>query len=118
MSQMISRRVPSFDKSFDKSFASHPKSNCWGKRNTKKAIEVFKGSHTKYYLNCDKCNHESLIALHKITEKNQCAFCSNNSTNPRLCESEDCEMCFTKSFASNPKSEFWSKKILKSPEKY
>src|SRR3989304_4271220 len=33
----------------------------------------------------------------------------------KLCDDENCEMCFKNSFASNPKSKCWSKKNNKTP---
>jgi len=90
---------------FEKSFASHPNSKYWSNLNDLKPRQVFKSSHKKYKFNCDKCNHIFDIQLNSITNKNNwCNYCSNNI----LCDKEDCKDCFNKSFASHPKSKFWS----------
>lgn len=96
---------------FEKSFASHEKSKFWSDKNTNiKPRHVLKGSPKKYWFECDKkeeCCHSFYISLNKIsTSKRWCAFCKNK----KLCEKEDCNICFEKSFASHPKSKFWSAK--------
>lgn len=101
--------------SFERSFASHLLVRYWGKRNKCLPKDVFKSSHTKYYFDCDKCNHESLIGLHKMHKKEyNCVFCSSK-TNQKMCYAKDCLHCFNRSFASNPLSIKWSKKNKVSP---
>jgi hypothetical protein len=71
-----------------------------------KPHEVYKSSHKKFWFKCDTCLHEFDITLDKITNRNQwCCYCSST----KLCENENCNQCFTKSFASHTKSQFWSK---------
>lgn len=90
----------------EKSFASHTKSKYWSIKNELTSREVFKCSGKKYLFDCDKCNHEFEMRLDEISIRNfWCNYCSNNI----LCEKEECTNCFEKSFASNPKSQFWSK---------
>lgn len=92
---------------FEKSFASHEKSKYWSDKNEKQPRELLKGSPKKYWFECDKkeeCGHSFYISLNKIlTSKRWCAFCKNK----KLCE-EECKSCFEKSFASHPKSKYWS----------
>jgi len=95
---------------FNKSFASHEKSEYWSDKNGYvKPRQVFNGSSNKYWFNCD-CGHEFESALDHITGKRTtwCLYCSNPPK--QLCEKEECETCFEKSFASHEKSKYWSDK--------
>ena len=94
---------------FEKSFASHEKSKYWSEKNGEiKPIQVFKSANTKYWFNCD-CGHEFNILLNNLTGHNHwCSYCS--SPPQKLCEKEDCQSCFEKSFASHEKSKYWSEK--------
>ena len=91
---------------FDKSFASHEKSQFWSSKNECKPRDVFKSSGKKYEFNCTECSHINNISLLNVTHGNWCSYCSNQ----KLCDSNDCQLCFDKSFASNKKSRFWSSK--------
>ena len=93
---------------FDKSFASHDKSEFWSSKNGDvKPIQVFKGSSNKYWFDCDICGHEFENSLNHITGMNRwCPYCVNQ----KLCEKEDCKTCFENSFASHEKSKYWSEK--------
>lgn len=74
-----------------------------------------KTSSYHYLFNCNKCNHEFSISLSFIEHYDSfCNFCSDK----RLCGEEDCEMCFNKSFASNPQSIKWSDKNELKPINY
>ena len=93
--------------SFEKSFASQEKSKFWSKKNEKQPIDCYKSSHSKYLFDCEKCGHEFENSLNHITNSNRwCPFCVNQ----KLCDNEDCEMCFEKCFASHEKHIFWSSK--------
>jgi very-short-patch-repair endonuclease len=86
---------------YNKSFASHEKSAFWSDKNILKPIQVIKGSEKKFYFNCDKCHHELLIALKKISSCGHwCSYCAHQ----KLCENTKCKMCFNNSFASVEKS--------------
>ena len=93
---------------FDNSFASHEKSKYWSEKNGDvKPRQVFKGTSKKYWFDCDKCNHEFNCSLNNITGHSKwCGYC----TNKKLCEKEDCQTCFNKSFASHGKAKYWSDK--------
>lgn len=92
---------------YEKSFASHPKSEFWSDKNQLKPRQVFKNSHKSFLFDCNKCYHELNIKLEKISIKNSwCSYCVNQ----KLCEKEECNECYEKSFASHIKSKFWSNK--------
>ena len=96
---------------FEKSFASYEKSKYWSDKNAKKPRDVFKSSVNKYWFECSICNHSFDTALGNIVAGNWCPFCSNN----RLCNNNECNYCFNKSFASYEKSKYWSDKNAKKP---
>ena len=97
---------------FEKSFAPNPKSNYWSSKNEKKPREFFKSSVSKCLFDCGECGHSIEISLNSITNmKSWCVFCANQ----KLCNNENCKLCFEKSFAQNPKSNYWSSKNEKSP---
>jgi very-short-patch-repair endonuclease len=86
---------------FEKSFASHPKSIYWSSRNEDKPDMCALNSHTKYWFDCDKCCHDFEQDLNHINIWNRwCPYCSNQ----KLCDNNNCNTCFNKSFASHPKS--------------
>ena len=92
---------------FDKSFASHEKSEFWSKKNGKEPRDILKSSHINCWFECNDCNHSFDAVLYSITNGNSwCCYCSNR----KLCEDVNCKICFNKSFASHEKSEFWSEK--------
>ena len=92
---------------FEKSFASHPRANSWlAEKNGIDAIKVSKNSNNKYWLKCFDCNHEFYSVLATISKGVWCPFCSNTE----LCDNLECNMCLEKSFASHPKSQYWSDK--------
>ena len=95
---------------FENSFASHEKSKYWSEKNGDvKPRQVFKRSHIKYWFDCDNCGHEFNISLSNLTQHNQwCPYCSNPPQ--KLCEKEECQTCFNKSFALHQKSKYWSVK--------
>ena len=95
----------------DKSFASHPKATYWSDKNLLEPYEVFKSANTKYYFTCNECKHELYMTPNKVSTGQWCKYCNSNG----LCEKEHCEPCFTKSFASHPKSSCWSNKNEVSP---
>ncbi len=89
---------------FNKSFASHEKSKFWSEKNGDiKPRYVNKGSDKKYWFKCD-CEHEFQQSLDKITGLNRwCAYC----TNQKLCDNDNCNKCYEKSFASHIKVNQW-----------
>ncbi len=97
---------------FEKSFASHEKSSCWSDKNKLKPRQVFKNGHNKYIFNC-VCGHEFKGNLYNIIKGIWCSYCANPARN--LCDKENCNQCFEKSFASHDKSKYWSDKNISNP---
>ena len=94
---------------FEKSFASHEKSEFWSEKNGDvKPRQVFKSANTKYWFDCHKCDHEFNSILCNITglQSSWCYYCSNK----QLCDNKECKTCYNKSFASHEKSKYWSDK--------
>jgi very-short-patch-repair endonuclease len=90
-------------KCFNKSFASHEKSKFWSDKNDLKPIQVPIKTNTKYYFNCDICNHIMQMSPNCILKGSWCNYCNNGE----LCNNDDCVFCFNKSFASHEKSKYW-----------
>ena len=101
---------------FDKSFKSHIKSKYWSNLNIDKngifinPIQIFKKTDTlKYKLFCDVCNHvfERFPAnIQDIENMTHCIYCVIPTH--ILCNNENCNYCFERSFASHEKSKYWS----------
>ena len=90
----------------EKSFQSHPRANYWSIKNEITPRNVFKNSGKKYYFICD-CGHEFLTLLSNVTRNGTfCPYCSNPPK--KLCDNNDCKQCYSKSFAVNFRSNFWS----------
>ena len=91
---------------FNNSFASHPKSEYWDfVNNIKKPREVFKSSGKKYWFVCDSCPHSFKNSLDHISRGRWCPYCCKPCK--KLCDKDDCQHCFKKSFASHSKSKYW-----------
>ena len=95
----------------EKSFASSPRVLNWSLSNNISPRDVFKHSAGNYLFDCHECGHEFRAMLNNISKDTWCGFCNNL----RLCDSEQCEICPEKSFASHPRAKFWSKKNKKTP---
>jgi very-short-patch-repair endonuclease len=91
---------------FEKSFASHPKSKFWSDKNNLDPRKVSISNGNKFWFNCTECTHQFEISLNNIIVGRWCPYCSHH----KLCDNSECINCFEKSFASNLKSEFWSRK--------
>lgn len=87
----------------DRSFASHEKAHCWSLKNKLDARFVCKGSSANFWFNCD-CGHEFSMMMSNVNKGKWCPYCKGSS----VCGNEKCKCCFDRSFASNPKSVFWS----------
>ena len=86
---------------FNNSFASHEKSKYWAYDNQLTPRQVFKNAdRIKYYFNCN-CGHKIEVNLKGLNRENKwCSYCAHQ----KLCDNEDCAMCFENSFASVEKS--------------
>jgi hypothetical protein len=100
-------------KSTKKYFASHPLSQYWSSRNTIKPENVTLKSHKIIWFNCNVCNHEFDSAVSNITKGQWCPYCSVPCR--RLCDDEDCKVCFNNSFASHKMVHYWSSNNSISP---
>ena len=93
---------------FEKSFASSEKSTYWSDKNELNPRQVFKNSNSKFLFNCD-CGHLIEKMLDNISNGNSwCPYCSNPPL--KICDNNDCELCFKNSFASHENSKYWSDK--------
>ena len=91
----------------EKSFASHPKSKFLysDKNQNINQRQSFRCSAKKYSFRCRDCRHIFESRLSHITKQSRwCPFCSNQ----RLCATETCGICFSKSFASHEKSQYFN----------
>jgi hypothetical protein len=67
---------------------------------------VSRGSTTNNSFKCSECQHLFPISSNNMTTYDQwCSYCANK----KLCDSETCETCYNKSFASHEKSKDWIK---------
>lgn len=96
---------------FNRSFASHPKSKFLSKKNKDDdgnlilPREIACGSQKKYYFDCE-CGHEIFMILNNITSNdNWCSYCCFPSQ--KLCDDNNCKLCFNNSFASHKDSHLW-----------
>jgi very-short-patch-repair endonuclease len=88
---------------FDNSFASHPKCIYWSNENEITSRQVFRGAdRKKFKFNCD-CGHKLEMVVKNITSKGHwCSYCSHQ----KLCENNECNICFNNSFASIERSKY------------
>lgn len=94
---------------FDNSFASSPHSRHWYfGRNNSIPRNVPRTSNKKYWFSC-MCGHIFSASLKDISTGSWCPYCSKPCK--KLCDDEDCNMCFNNSFASIPQSKYWSKAL-------
>lgn len=96
---------------FEKSFASHPKSEFWvyELNNGIEPKDVCKSSSGIYCFRCAECKHIFEASLNGVTRKNGprwCGYCGGK----RLCSNDECEWCYDRSFASSNFSHQWSLK--------
>jgi hypothetical protein len=99
-------------KCFEKSFSNHALSNYWSEKNNILPRNVLRGKDKKFLFDCE-CGHEFYIKLSHILEHKWCSYCSNPPK--KLCEDDDCESCFNKSFASHKNVQNWSVENILNP---
>lgn len=97
---------------FNRSFASHSKSAEWSDLSTTPR-QVMLYSNSKYKFRCTDCNHEYSAALNHVSKGSSCPYCSTQGK--LLCNDENCQRCFSRSFASHPRAINWSTNNLRSP---
>jgi Probable Zinc-ribbon domain len=94
------------DSCHQKSFASHPRVKFWcQEKNSVNPRQLFKCSNKKYWFKCEECHHVFEAQLNSISNDTWCPYCSVPPK--RLCEDDNCKICFDKSFASHPRAKFW-----------
>ncbi len=97
---------------WDRSFASHEKSQYWSTKNEINPWIVHTGTRDKYLFDCYKCGHEFMGRIsHISTQGVWCPYCHTES----LCKNIECQICFKLSFASCEKSKYWSLKNKDKP---
>lgn len=94
---------------YNRSFASYKKSKYWSDTNEITPREAFKSSHKIYAFKCDDCDHVFESGLDHIVNGQWCPYCKGC----KLCHDENCDFCYKKSFASHPKSKYWSQENIK-----
>ncbi len=94
---------------YEKSFASHPRASHWSSKNIESPRQVFKGSHKIFWFKCD-CKHEFEASTANVTKGKWCPYCAGR----KLC-TDDCLICYEKSFASSDRADCWSSKNDLSP---
>ena len=94
---------------FNNSFASHEKSIYWSKNNELTPRQLFKNAdRRKFKFNCE-CGHKLEMVLKQISSQGHwCSYCSHQ----KLCDNEDCKMCFDNSFASVERSKYLNDKNI------
>lgn len=87
-----------------RSFATHPRAECWSDRNELLPIQVCKSSNKKFWFDCKECGHELELTANRVSSGGWCKYCNKGG----LCDKEDCTPCFVSSFASHPMAPLWS----------
>ncbi|ALH06784.1 putative endonuclease [Port-miou virus] len=95
---------------FRRCFASCKKSKCLAE-GQKDPYLIAKYCNKKFSFVCPKCKHGFEAIVNNISKGKFCPYCA--TTNGKLCNSSDCEMCFKNSFASHAKAKCWSIKNKK-----
>jgi len=91
-----------------RSFASSEKAKYWSrdKNGDVTPRQVTKSSQKKFWFDCE-CGHAFEDTLSHVTNSGRwCGYCSSK----KICESDECQICFQKSFASHEKVIHWNKK--------
>jgi very-short-patch-repair endonuclease len=96
---------------FNKSFASHPMSDSWSRKNTFTPRDVGIRSDKKAWFDCKDCKHTLEISLFSINSEKVCVYCSNQ----RVCKEKSCSYCFPKTIAALPIGSRWSYKNVDKP---
>lgn len=103
------------DTCFERSFASHEKSEFWNVELNSKIVlikfgkkidcssprNITKSNNNKFWFKCPDCKHDFNAQLNNITKGHWCPYCANR----KLCN--DCEDCFNKSFESSERQSCW-----------
>lgn len=108
---------------YNKSFKMCEKSRYWSKKNRNYKTDLYisprmvsLNSNKKYLFDCFNCGHEFWKRLSDVARGKWCPYCCY--TTQKLCDKEDCKHCFNNSFASHPKSKYWSSKNVDEEGKF
>lgn len=91
---------------YRRTFASSDKAQYWSSRNKVSPREVFLATDQKYWFDCPDCGHEFLQRLDSIKKGKWCRYCRHQD----ICSDDNCDFCYSISFASNEMNKYWSKK--------
>lgn len=94
----------------------HPKeAACWSPLNDKPAHQVFAGTNSNAWFDCDNCPHSFSMRVRGINAGHWCKYCANMI----MCEDTDCTDCFVKSLqAAIPEGEIiWSTRNTEEPSR-
>lgn len=64
---------------FQKSFASHPRVNCWSEKNKLLPRRVFKGSESTCIFNCEDCKSEFSSRAYNVLTGYWCPYCKKKT---------------------------------------
>ena len=90
---------------YNNSFASNDKSECLIEDENKNKINprnIFKSGKIKCLFKCDKCSHLFISSINNVSRDKWCPYCSHK----KLCENNDCKLCFEKSFAYSKRCKY------------
>lgn len=101
---------------FTRSFKMCEKSRYWSKKNNTTPRMVSLNANKKHLFDCFNCGHEFSKRLSDVARGKWCPYCCY--TTQKLCDKEDCKHCFNNSFASHPRSKYWSSKNIDEEGKF
>jgi very-short-patch-repair endonuclease len=93
------------DACFNKSFASCIPKNIEIVDTQIDARDIQKYSQKELLFKCTDCNHTFIKKIMGFTTGEYCIYCTSKPI--KMCDKEDCNFCFEKSFASHEKSDYW-----------
>jgi very-short-patch-repair endonuclease len=100
---------------FWRSFACSVRAKNWNEINGLTPRQVLKGVHRKFWFNCDKSEHEFDSDLHNVIAGYWCPYPCCSETPKKLCDNDECEICYEHSFASSDKAKYWSERNTLTP---
>lgn len=97
---------------YERSFAFHPKSIQLHptKNEGIDPKDVFISSKTFLWFLCEICSHPFTSATNDVSNGKWCPYCAKHSG--KLCDDNNCNMCFQNSFASVPQSIYISDLVV------
>lgn len=70
---------------------------------------ISKHATKKFWIKCASCKHKTHRTPHNFVRSIGCQYCAGNLVERKehLCRDENCELCFSNSFASHSMSKYW-----------